>query len=218
VKVTRVFNWSSKVHGTTEPFWLWVEDTEQSTILQLWHLVFRRNADSLDVSFVIAVPNGQPPRSVCIRFVSDRWVGAEDKIPLLLDELVMPAPCMSHSQVLDLPYLPISSIQSPVVAAVFAGRLSNFNSIQTQVLWTLAHSNMNALICAPVGCGKSLLGQIVTWLVFNFDHTYGADDRKGSPYSKLLLVTGRSSSPPAEAGQSHSSPTSVLHQHQKMWW
>ena len=54
VKVTRTFNWSSKVHGSIEPFWLWIEDDTASIILQLSHLIFRQSTEYLDVDFVIA--------------------------------------------------------------------------------------------------------------------------------------------------------------------
>ncbi|KAJ7437833.1 Sec63 Brl domain-containing protein [Mycena galericulata] len=95
-RVTPTFTWNSKVHGSEEPFWLWVEDHNALNILQLSHLVFRPTTEALDVDFVISIPDFQPPPSVTIRFVSDRWMGAEDKVSIPLDTLVMPVASHSH--------------------------------------------------------------------------------------------------------------------------
>lgn len=86
VHVDRRFNWSSNVHGSVEPFWLWVEDHTGETILQLSHLIFRQSTGALDVDFIISIPNGDAPPSVTIRFVSDRWMGAEEEVlvPLMM--------------------------------------------------------------------------------------------------------------------------------------
>ncbi|KAF7355212.1 putative helicase mug81 [Mycena sanguinolenta] len=86
-QVTPTFTWSSKVHGSAEPFWLWVEDHDTLNILQLAHLVFRPTTEAMNVDFVISIPHGQAPPSVTIRFVSDRWMGAEDEISIPLDTL-----------------------------------------------------------------------------------------------------------------------------------
>lgn len=165
VRVTPTFAWSSKVHGSAEPFWLWVEDHDALNILQLSHLVFRPTTEALNVDFVISIPHGQPPPSVTIRFVSDRWMGAEDEVSIPLDTLLMPAASHSHSPRLDLPFLTPSILRNPTVESLFSGRLHNFNSIQTQSFWTLVNTKWHSLLCAPVGSGKSMLIQILVWYV-----------------------------------------------------
>ncbi|CAE7137246.1 unnamed protein product [Rhizoctonia solani] len=40
VKVTRKFDWNTKLHGQREPFWLWVQDEEGSRILQFARISF----------------------------------------------------------------------------------------------------------------------------------------------------------------------------------
>ncbi|KAJ7129808.1 Sec63-domain-containing protein [Mycena epipterygia] len=164
VRVTPTFAWSSKVHGSAEPFWLWVEDHDALNILQLSHLVFRPTTEALNVDFVISIPHGQPPPSVTIRFVSDRWMGAEDEVSIPLDTLLMPAASHSHSPRLDLPFLTPSILRNPTVESLFSGRLHNFNSIQTQSFWTLVNTKWHSLLCAPVGSGKSMLIQILVWM------------------------------------------------------
>ncbi|KAJ6539226.1 Sec63-domain-containing protein [Mycena capillaripes] len=163
-RVTPTFTWNSKVHGSVEPFWLWVEDYDALNILQLSHLVFRPTTEALNVDFVISIPDGQPPPSVTIRFVSDRWMGAEDEISIPLDTLVMPVASHSHSPRLDLPFLSPAILRNSTVESLFAGRLHNFNSIQTQSFWTLINTKWHSLLCGPVGSGKSMLLQVLVWM------------------------------------------------------
>ena len=165
VKVERAFNWSSKVHGQVEPFWLWVEDHEGVNILQLSHLIFRQSTSILDVDFVISIPSHKPPPSVTIRFVSDRWMGAEEEVVASLEDLVMPSSSESHTPRLDIPFLPLSVIQHPPLREVLSRRLHGLNAIQSQVFWSVTKTRLNSLLCAPTGCGKSVIGQLAIWYV-----------------------------------------------------
>ena len=162
VTVTRTFDWSPKVHGTIEPFWLWVEDHEGKTILQLAQILLRESTDALDVEFVILIPADTLPPSVTIRLVSDKWLGADNELPVQLDGVSMPAACHSHTRRLDVGFFPLSSIR---VSAVH-NRLSHvreFNAIQTQVFWSLMNTKLNILVAAPSSCGKSFLAHAVVW-------------------------------------------------------
>lgn len=177
VSVKRAFTWNTKVHGSAEPFWLWVEDHEGLTILQLSHLIFRQTTEVLNVEFVISIPNGQPPPSVTIRYVSDRWMGAEDEILIPLDSLTMPSPSSCHTPLLELPFLTTSVLRNPVVERVFSERVNHFNAIQTQTCWSLVNTNNHSLVCAPVGSGKSTMARIVVWYGSFFLQCLSKDDR-----------------------------------------
>ncbi|KAF7968884.1 hypothetical protein HWV62_28912 [Athelia sp. TMB] len=146
VTVTRAFTWNTKVHGSAEPFWIWVEDHDGVAILQLSHLLFRQNTEVLDVDFVISIPGGIPPPSVTIRFVSDRWMGGENEVNISLESLVMPIPSNSHTPRLGLPFLSLSVLRNPVLEDLFATRLRGFNAIQTQVIWSLLNTRLHALM------------------------------------------------------------------------
>lgn len=163
IQVKRAFNWSTKIHGITESFWLWVEDYDGLIILQLAHLIFRQNTNTLTLDFVISVPDGQPPPFVTVKYVSDVWMAAEDETQISLESLIMPSPSQCHSPVLDLPFLSTSIFKNPTVENIFSERVKNLNAIQTQAYWGLLNTRSHFLLCAPVGSGKSVMAQIVIW-------------------------------------------------------
>lgn len=163
VKISRKFNWSSKIHGSVEPFWLWVEDDQAATILQMSHLIFRQTTEVLDVDFIISIPEHGRPPSVTIRFVSDRWMGAEDEVVVPFSSLVMPTASESNTPRLDIPFLPLSVVHDAILEDVFGRHVSSLNAIQSQIFWSSVNTRQHALVCAPTGCGKSLIGQFVIW-------------------------------------------------------
>lgn len=200
VTITRAFNWNSKFHGSAEPFWIWVEDHDGVTILQLLHLLFRQNTQLVEADFVISVPEGAPPPSITIRFVSDRWMCAEDEILVPLESLVMPAPSSSHTPRLDLPFLPLSVLHTPIIENIFSSRLRSFNAIQTQIVWSLLQTRLHALVCAPTGSGKSVVGQLVIWyeplrsdVIHGLTGIYRMTITKASSNSWVLVVAPRKS-------------------------
>nr|GAT54051.1 predicted protein [Mycena chlorophos] len=166
VTLMPTFTWS-KVHGSIEPFWLWVEDHQGVNIFQLSHLVFRPGSEAVDVDFVISIPERHPPPSVTIRFVSDRWMGAENETFVPLEGIVMPTSSHSHTPRLELPFLSTSVLRNPAVERLLSGRVHNFNSIQTQSFWPLMNTQWHSLLCAPGGSGKSTMMRVAAWLTIS---------------------------------------------------
>ena len=117
-------------------------------------MIFRQTTDVLDVDFVIYIANGQPPPSVTIRYVSDRWVGAEDEILVPFSDLVMPTSSDSHTPRLDIPFLPLSAVQNSALESVLGQHIHSFNALQSQAFWSVVRTRHHALLCAPTGCGK----------------------------------------------------------------
>ncbi|KAF9646774.1 Sec63-domain-containing protein [Thelephora ganbajun] len=162
VRVDRLFTWSPKVHGTSEPFWLWIEDAEGPGITQIFNLSFRPTTETVEVDFTLSLPGGQPRSSMVIRWISDTWVGAESEVAVSFESLVMPAYAWNHTPRLDsLPLLHLTAIRNRLVQSAFANRISRFNALQSQVLWSLLHTQLHSLICAPIGCGKSIMTQVL---------------------------------------------------------
>ncbi|ESK97545.1 activating signal cointegrator 1 complex subunit 3 [Moniliophthora roreri MCA 2997] len=162
--VFRDFNWSSKLHGGAEPFWLWVEDDEGVNILQHAHVLFKQTTESLNIDFVVPIFRSQTPPFLTIKYLSDRWMGAWNEVIISLDDLVMPEVPHSHTPLMNLPLLPVSASRSRTVESIVLDRLHNFNAIQTQAVWSLIDTRSHSLICAPPGSGKSVLAQILVWI------------------------------------------------------
>ncbi|KAF9263522.1 Sec63-domain-containing protein [Marasmius fiardii PR-910] len=163
VHVKKDFNWSNKVHGLAEPFWLWIEDHDGLDILQFTHTLFKPTTDTLHIDFVIPIIHDDPPPSVTVRFVSDRWIGAEQELIIPLNTLKMPRKPDSHTPLLDLPLLPLSVVRDTAVDAIFGNRIHNFNSLQSQAMWSLINTKSHSLFSAPPGCGKSTMALVLVW-------------------------------------------------------
>lgn len=163
VRVSRAFDWSTRVHGSVEPFWLWIEDHEENTILQLAHVHLREATGSLDVEFTISISADTLPPSITIRLVSDKWLGADNELPVQLDGISMPPVFRSYIQRIDVGFLPLSSIRLRTLHDNLLSHFREFNAIQTQMFWTLMNTRLNILIAAPASCGKSFLAHIVIW-------------------------------------------------------
>lgn len=162
IHLRRAFDWNTKLHGGSESFWLWVEDHEGVDILQWAYLQFKQDTVTMNVDFVISIRDPPPP-SVTIRFLSDRWLGAEDELFVSFENLVMPLPSTSRTQLLNIPFLPISALHYPALETLYESRFRMFNGIQTQCFWSAYNNAQHMLIAAPVSCGKSVAGHLALW-------------------------------------------------------
>ena len=161
--IERAFEWAQKVHGTAEPFWIWVEDEQGINILQLARTVFGSSTTHLSLDFIIPIPDGKLPASVQIRAISDKWIGAEDDYTIPFHDLSMPVQSHWHTPLLSLPFLPITALKHHRAERAYGRRFQQFNSIQTQAFWSIYNTDRNVLIAGPVSSGKSILGQLAIW-------------------------------------------------------
>jgi antiviral helicase SLH1 len=161
VRLTRTFTWNTRLHGTAEPFWVWIEDHETLTILQLAHIIVRSTTESTLLDFIITIPGGVTPPFVTIRVISDRWIGAEDEMQLSLASLIMPLSSQSHTPLLPLPLLSSSIIRDSVLRALLSQQTPSFSAIQTQAYWILLETHHHSLLSAPSGSGKTMMAKIV---------------------------------------------------------
>ena len=68
-----------------------------------------------------------------------------------------------NTPLLDVPYLQISCLQEADLERAYRKTISTLNFMQTQAFWTIYHTQMNVLVSAPVGSGKSFLGEMAIW-------------------------------------------------------
>jgi pre-mRNA-splicing helicase BRR2 len=160
--LTPDFKWDEKVHGSTETFWVVVEDVDGEMILFHEQFLLRErfavNQDEHYVTFTVPMLDPLPP-NYFITVVSDRWLASETRLPLILRNLILPEKFPPPTTLLDLQPLPISALHNSAYESIYASSVENFNKIQTQVFQALYTTNDNVFVGAPTGSGKTICAE-----------------------------------------------------------
>ena len=86
VHANQEFEWSAKTHGQGEPFWVWIEDCDQQEILRISRIYLRQSAPRFVLDFILSFANraSSLPGELCLRVISDRWIGSDNfkEVPL----------------------------------------------------------------------------------------------------------------------------------------
>ena len=87
--LTAAFKWSDRYHGSSEPFWIWVEDGENEVIYhsEAFLLMKKQKEDEHKLELTLPVREPLPPQYY-VRVVSDRWVGCHSMIAVSFQHLV----------------------------------------------------------------------------------------------------------------------------------
>ena len=156
------FRWYEKIHGFTEPFFIWVEDSENEGILYSEYLIVNRSqiGQTIKLGITVPIPESKStsdglPAQIFVRAVSDRWIGSESILPISFKHLILPEQNRApHTNLLALQPLSISALEDPVLEQICSSRFLYFNPVQTQVFHTVYHTKANILLGAPTGSGK----------------------------------------------------------------
>ncbi|WWC64778.1 uncharacterized protein I303_107390 [Kwoniella dejecticola CBS 10117] len=162
VKVNPEFKWNNKVSGGSEPFYVWAQDEEGLNIYQWRSVRVQPTTSVIDLGFILPF-NDTLPSSISIVSISDRWLWSHEQITIQLDDLVMPDHPAPHTELLDIPFLRLSAFNDPALESAYRGSMNTLNSIQSQAFWTTYNTSVDTLIAAPVGSGKSFLGEAAIW-------------------------------------------------------
>eukprot|EP00047_Mylnosiga_fluctuans_P022270 m.116969 g.116969 ORF g.116969 m.116969 type:complete len:2124 (+) comp9197_c0_seq4:160-6531(+) len=165
--ITPDFQWEDKVHGNSEAFWVFVQDTDGETLLHWEYFLLKQKfaEDEHNLEFYIPITEPMPPQYF-IRVVSDRWIGAETTLPVSFRNLILPERFPPCTELLDLQPLPVSALQSAAFEALYRPRFKYFNPIQTQVFNALYGTDDNVLVGAPAGSGKTICGEFALLRAF----------------------------------------------------
>lgn len=161
------FRWNDRHHGTSESFWIWVENSETSEIYhhELFLLSRRKVYDDHELSFTI--PLSDPiPSQIYVRAISDRWLGAETVSAISFQHLIRPDTESVYTELLDLQPLPVTALKNPALEEIYGQRFQYFNPMQSQIFHCMYHTTANVLLGSPTGSGKTVAAELAMWWAF----------------------------------------------------
>ncbi|RWA13489.1 hypothetical protein EKO27_g1592 [Xylaria grammica] len=165
--ITPDFRWNDQIHGTSESFYIWVENSETSEIYHHEFFILNRRKLYDDHELNFTIPLSDPlPTQIYVRAVSDKWLGAETVTPVSFQHLIRPDTESVYTDLLNLQPLPIRALNNPGLEEIYAKRFQFFNPMQTQIFHTLYHTPANVLLGSPTGSGKTVAAELAMWWAF----------------------------------------------------
>lgn len=176
--LTPEFYWNERIHGMSETFWVWVENSDNGEIYHSEYFILSRKKLNEDHELNFTIPMSDPlPSQIYVRVISDRWLGAETVEPVSFQHLIRPDTEAIYTPLLNLQPLPITALDNPVLETIYGARFRFFNPMQTQIFHTLYHTDSNVLLGSPTGSGKTIACELAMWQAF-----------RDNPGSKIVYI------------------------------
>lgn len=162
--LTPDFRWNDRHNGTSEPYYIWVENSETSEIYHNEFFILNRRKMHEEHYLDFTIPLQDPlPSQIYIRAVSDRWLGVETVTPVSFQHLIRPETESKYTDLLSLQPLPVTALKNPMLEEIYSKRFQFFNPMQTQLFHCLYHTSTNVLLGSPTGSGKTVACELAVW-------------------------------------------------------
>jgi pre-mRNA-splicing helicase BRR2 len=157
--ITPDFIWDDRYHGTSETFYILVEDNDSEAILHSETFVLKKKYSNQDHRLSFIVPMIEPfPPQYFIRVVSDRWLNCERLLPISFRHTILPEKLLPPTGLLELQPLLFSMLRYSEAESIYR-RYKQMYPIQTQTFKTLYESDESVFIGAATGSGKTLCAE-----------------------------------------------------------
>uniref|UniRef100_A0A674AV11 U5 small nuclear ribonucleoprotein 200 kDa helicase n=1 Tax=Salmo trutta TaxID=8032 RepID=A0A674AV11_SALTR len=155
--ITPDFQWDDKVHGSSEAFWILVEDVDSEVILHHEYFLLKAKyaQDEHLVTFFVPVFEPLPPQYF-IRVASDRWLSCETQLPVSFRHLILPEKYPPPTELLDLQPLPVTALRNTHSETL---NKITWYSLFCPVFNAVYNSDDNVFVGAPTGSGKTICAE-----------------------------------------------------------
>ncbi|PBJ73680.1 ATP-dependent RNA helicase [Trypanosoma cruzi cruzi] len=166
VTITSTFTWNSRYHGSSELFWLFVEDQDNNFIFHHEAVSLKRKEVEMGVPVVVdlSVPIVPEYDMYSVRFYSDRWLGSQEDFTFSVAHLHLPDDTQLTTRL-----LPLAPLRREVIPEAYHAIYKGFpqlNAVQTQVFHAMFHTDSSIFLGAPTGSGKTVAAEMAMLRVF----------------------------------------------------
>ena len=158
--ITPDFIWDDRFHGSSEVFYIIVEDCDSEIILHFETFILKKKNSTKDhrLSFIVPMIEPKPPQYF-IRVISEKWLSCERLLPISFKHTILPEKFPPHTGLLDLQPLLFNALKNPELEKIYCKENKQMFPIQTQTFKTLYESDESVFIGAPTGSGKTLCAE-----------------------------------------------------------
>ena len=187
VTLTPKFYWSKKFSHESEPFLLTVNNEKEIIHHEQFSIIPKQNKKmkTKETVLTFAVPfDIQPGKREAhiesiytVTVISERWIGSTISESFYLHDIEVPDDKDIKTELLNLYPLPLSALQDKNYEKVFSDSFKFFNPVQTQIFYSVYHTDENLLIGAPTGSGKTVIAELAMLRLF-----------KKNPTGKIIYI------------------------------
>ena len=171
LSITTEFEWVGKIHGSLEPFWIFVTDVDDEILLHYQFFVLTRKKYKKELIFEFTVPLLEPLHpQYFVKVTSDRWLHCETIIPISFKNLLLPSKFPPCTDLVEMKPITSSHFESEGLRKFLkARRIGALNPLQVQMCNSLLNTYDNLLIGAPGNSGKTIAALIALSSLFEND-------------------------------------------------